>query len=97
MRPPRGAVFLLGGSRTLRTAAREATAHQRRTGAGRWPRGGDGLHRTPPAVTARAVAGETASCERRLTRLELYAGKPARTVLRGREVSNGLLPPDRRR
>ncbi len=37
---------------------------------------------------------ETASREGRCERLELDAGKVARPVLRGREVSNGLLLPE---
>ena len=66
---------LTGGLDTPPTADREVTAHQRRTGSDCLPRGGDGLHRPPPAAAARAVAGETASCEGRLSRLELYASE----------------------
>ena len=41
-----------GGSRTPPTADREVTAHQRETGSDCLPRGGDGLHRPPPAAAA---------------------------------------------
>jgi hypothetical protein len=57
------------------TADRGVTAHQRETGSDHLPRGGDGLHRPPPAAAARAVAGGPASCEGRLPRLELHASE----------------------
>jgi len=52
IRPPRGTIRLLGGSRTPPTADREVTAHQRETGSDCLPRGGDGLHRPPSAAAA---------------------------------------------
>src|SRR5271170_4568279 len=57
------------------TADSGVTAHHRGTVSSCLLRGDDGLHRSPPATTAEAVVGETAFCEGRLSRLELYASE----------------------
>jgi hypothetical protein len=69
------APFCVEGVANSPTADSGVTAHHRETGPSCLLRGDDGLHRSPPATTAEAVVGETAFCEGRLSRLELYASE----------------------
>jgi len=67
--------FYLEGVSNSPTADLGVTAHHRETGSSCLLRGDDGLYWLSSATTAEAVVGETAFCEGRLSRLELYASE----------------------